>query len=52
MSIDDYNLYGYLMMCIDAYNLREMSINGYGLYCSFLKKWYENGIKMGLMVMG
>ena len=36
MSIDDYNLYGYLLMYIDAYNLREMSINGYGLYGSFL----------------
>ena len=36
MSIDDYNLHGYLLMCIDAYSLKAMSIDDYGLYGSFL----------------
>ena len=26
MFIDDYNLHGYLLMCMDAYNLRGMRI--------------------------
>ena len=29
MSIDDYNLYGYLLMCMDAYNLKSMRIDNY-----------------------
>ena len=36
MHIDDYNLHGYLLMCMDKYNLRVMSIDDYGLYGSFL----------------
>ena len=27
----NYNLYGYLLMCIDTYNLKEMRIDNYGL---------------------
>ena len=37
MFIDNYNLHRYLLMCIDAYNLKAMSIDDYGLYGSFLK---------------
>ena len=33
--MDNYNLYGYLLMCMDAYNLKAMSISDYGLYGSF-----------------
>ena len=29
MFIDDYNLHGYLLMCMDAYNLRGMRIGNY-----------------------
>ena len=29
MSIDDYNLRGYLLICMDAYNLRGMRIDNY-----------------------
>ena len=31
MSIynDDHNLHGYLLMCMDAYNLRRMCIGNY-----------------------
>ena len=36
MSIDDYGLYGYLLMSVDAYNLKAISIDDYGLYGSFL----------------
>ena len=36
MFMDNYNLYGYLLMCMDAYNLKAMSINDYGLHGSFL----------------
>ena len=36
MSIDDYNMYGCLLMCIDVYNLKAMSIDDYNLYGSFL----------------
>ena len=34
MHIDDYNLHGYLLMCMDKYNLKAMSIDDYGLYDS------------------
>ena len=34
--VDYYNLHRYLLMCIDAYNLKVMSIDGYCLYDSFL----------------
>ena len=34
--MDDYNLHGYLLMCMNAYTLKAMSIDGYGLYGSFL----------------
>ena len=36
MHIDDYNLHGYLLMFMDKYNLKTMSIDDYGLYGSFL----------------
>ena len=36
MFMDSYNLYGYLLMCMDTYNLKAMSINDYGLPGSFL----------------
>ena len=36
MFMVNYNLHGYLLMCIDAYNLKAMSIDDYGLYGSFL----------------
>ena len=36
MHIDDYNLHGYLLMCMNAYNLKGMSIDDHGLYDSFL----------------
>ena len=36
MNIDDYNLFGYLLMCMDAYNLKAMSIDNYCLCSSFL----------------
>ena len=36
MLIDDYSLHGCLLMCMDAYNLKAMSIDDYGLYGSFL----------------
>ena len=29
-------MHGYLLMCIDAYNLRGMNIGDYGVYDSFL----------------
>ena len=32
MHIDDYNLHGYLLMCMDKYNLKAISIDGYGLH--------------------
>ena len=32
MHIDDYNLHGYLFMCMDKYNLKAMSIDDYGLH--------------------
>ena len=32
----NYNLYGYLLMCMDAYNLKNMRSGNYGLYGSFL----------------
>ena len=35
MHIDDYNLHRYLLMCMDAYNLKVMSIDYYGLYGYF-----------------
>ena len=48
MLIDNYNLHGYLLMCIDAYNLKVISIEDYGLY-GFLKclKYFKNSIKIG-----
>ena len=30
--MDNYNLHGYLLMCMDAYNLKEMRIDNYGLH--------------------
>ena len=36
MSIDDYGLHRYLLMCIYKHNLKAMRINDYGLYGSFL----------------
>ena len=36
MFMDNYNLYGCLLMCVDAHNLKAMSIDDYGLYGSFL----------------
>ena len=36
VHIDYYNLHGYLLMCMDKYNLKAMSIDDYGLYGSFL----------------
>ena len=36
MHKDDYNLHGHLLMCIDKYNSKTMSIDDYGLYGSFL----------------
>ena len=33
--MDDYNLHRYLLMCIDAYNLKAMSLDDYGLYGYF-----------------
>ena len=36
MFMDNYKLYGCLLMCMDAYNLKAMSIDDYGLYGSFL----------------
>ena len=35
MFMDDYNLYGYLLMCMGRYNFNVMSIDDYGLYGSF-----------------
>ena len=32
MHIDDSNLHGYLLMCMDKYNLKAMSIDDYGLH--------------------
>ena len=32
MHIDDYNLHGYLLMSMDKYYLKAMSIDDYGLY--------------------
>ena len=37
MHIDDYNLYRYLWISMDKYNLKAMSIDDYGLYDSFFK---------------
>ena len=34
--MDYYNLHGYLLMCMDKYNLRVMSIDDYSLFDSFL----------------
>ena len=34
--VDYYNLHRYLLMFIDAYNLKVMSIDGHCLYDSFL----------------
>ena len=36
VSMDNYNLHRYLLMCMDAYNLKAMSVDDYGLYGSFL----------------
>ena len=36
MFMDNDNLHRYLLMCMDAYKLKAMSINDYGLYGSFL----------------
>ena len=36
MFIDNYNLYRYLLLCMDKYSLKAMSIDDYGLYGSFL----------------
>ena len=36
MFMDNFNFHRYLLMCMDAYNLKAMSIDGYGLYGSFL----------------
>ena len=36
MLMVNYDLHGCLLMCIDAYNLKAMSIDDYGLYGSFL----------------
>ena len=36
MHLDDYNLHGYLLMCMGQYNLKAMSRDDYGLYGSFL----------------
>ena len=36
MLMDNYNLHRYLLMCMDAYNLKAMSIDDNGLYGSFL----------------
>ena len=29
MHMDDYNLHGYLLMCMNAYNLRGMRVGNY-----------------------
>ena len=34
--MDNDNLHKYLLMCMDAYNLKAMSIDDYGLYGSSL----------------
>ena len=34
--MDNYNLHRYLLMCMDAYNLKAISIDDYGLYGSLL----------------
>ena len=34
--MDNNNLYGYLLMCMNAYNLKAMSLDDYGFYGSFL----------------
>ena len=36
MFMDNYNLYGYLLIYIDTYNLKVMEIDDYGLHGSFL----------------
>ena len=36
MFMGGYNWHGYILMCMDKYNLRVMSIDDYGLYGSFL----------------
>ena len=53
MLMDGYNLYLYLLMCIDAYNLRWVSIDNYVCMVPFTCfKCFKNGIKMGDVVMG
>ena len=37
--MDNYNLYRYLLICIDAYNLKVMGIDDYGLYGYFLNNF-------------
>ena len=32
MFMNNYNLHGYLLMCMDAYNLKVMGINENGLH--------------------
>ena len=32
MHIDDYNLHVYLLMCMDKYDLKVISIDDYGLH--------------------
>ena len=36
MLMDNYNLHRYLLICMDASNLKAMSIDDHGLYGSFL----------------
>ena len=36
MHIDYYNLHGYLLICMDKYNLKAMSIDYYNFHGSFL----------------
>ena len=45
MVIDNYNLHRYLLMCMDAYNSKAMSIDDYGLYGSF-KYFYIMGMRI------
>ena len=36
MFMDNYDLHRYLLTCMDAYNLKAISIDDHGLYGSFL----------------
>ena len=36
MFMDNYNLYEYLVILMDQYNLKVMSIDDYSLYGAFL----------------